>query len=83
MMLAKRERLGTTSTSVDSMSTTSRVDYKALVFTVFMNKCLESTLELTLMCLIDYFIKTSPLVFSDRLNRDKLRGFGQIVGEFH
>ncbi len=51
-------------------STTSRVDSKASVFTVFMNKCLESTLR----CLIDYFIKTSPLVFSDCLNREKNQG---------
>jgi hypothetical protein len=42
----------------------------------FMNNCLESTLESTLRCLIDYFIKTSPLVFSDCLNKEKIRGFG-------
>ncbi len=46
---------------------------------VFMNNCLESTLR----CLIDYFIKTSLLVFSDCLNREKIRGFGQIVCEVH
>ncbi len=40
-------------------STTSRVESKALVFTVFMNKCLASTLESTLRRFIDYFINKS------------------------
>jgi hypothetical protein len=35
---------------VDFKSTTSRVASKALVFSVFMNNCLESTLESTLRC---------------------------------
>jgi hypothetical protein len=47
-----------------------------LVFTVFMNNCLELTLESTLRCLIDYFTKTSPLVFSNCLNKEKIRGSG-------
>ncbi len=60
------------STQVDFKSTTSQVDSKALVFSVFVNNCLESTLR----CLTDYFLKTSPLVFSDSLNKEKIRGFG-------
>jgi hypothetical protein len=43
-----------------------------------MNNCLELTLESTLMCLIDYFIKTSPLVFSDCLNEEKIRGLDKL-----
>ncbi len=63
---------------VDFKSTTRRVDSKALVFTIFMNDCLELTLESTLRCLIDYFIKTSPLVFNDCLNKEKIRGLGYV-----
>jgi hypothetical protein len=40
---------------------------------------MNKSLELTLRCLIDYFIKTSPLIFDDYLNREQIRGFGQIV----